>query len=212
MKNKNEKMTTVQQVGFRDIDHQVCLLGSNGYIWKVFSDLSYEDDEKPDGVVVYEYIDHEAGVTFEFLAWASVKDGNIELFGDDDSISLKFRRENVADCMILPGDKFDVSKYQGKIDMINKGYSETEGISVTRNIEQIDNCRSEDFPDDVLVYLLKGDMDTEGCWVRCNDVQDNQIIGELLNEPDKDFGVHCGDPIKFGTMKEDNEIICVAQL
>ncbi len=96
--------------------------------------------------------------------------------------------------------------------MLINTYVYHEGVTITRNITQLDCCRNDDCPDDIMVYLLKNNNKPECCWVRCSDVQNKQLLGSLLNEPYQDFGIHLGDSIRFGIMKQEEKYICVAQL
>ena len=71
----------------------------------------------------------------------------------------------------------------------------------------LDGSRSPEYPDDVLVYLLKEGNDPEGCWVRMEGLEEHRILGELLNEPKEDFGFHQGDLISIYIQKDENENI-----
>lgn len=41
------------------------------------------------------------------------------------------------------------------------------------------------------------------------DVAGDHVIGKLLNEPYKDFGVHEGDTIPLGIVKDGEDYVCV---
>ena len=80
-----------------------------------------------------------------------------------------------------------------------------------RTMRFLDGCRHPDYPDDIAVFLLRGDNQPERVWVRGNHLTEHEIRGELLNEPNADFGVHYGDSIQIAPYKqEDGSIICVS--
>lgn len=87
-KKGSKKTATVKQFSFREINYQVCYLASNKNIENVFSRSSCQGNEKPSGALVYGYIDHDAGFTFEFLAWAILTDGKLKVFNEDFFITL----------------------------------------------------------------------------------------------------------------------------
>lgn len=202
----------VNELGFRQMYHRVCFIRSNTKIINVMKNSDFPGKEKANGVLVYGYIDYEAGFTFEVLGWAFCNDNNIVSYDGNETVTIKLRRGSVADSTIILLDKYDDVRYQSKIDRINEGYSCSDNVAVTREIELIDQCRNGDFPDDVLVYLISENNEPEGCWVRCLGINDNHIQGRLLNEPNQDFGFHCGETIEFGIMKQEEAYICVAAL
>jgi len=204
-------MSKVIDMSFREMYHQVCYISLGNDL--IGSIEGFSKGEDADGAIVYGYIDHEAGFTFELLSLAQYEgDKGIRCFGGNNELTFKLRLGGVAESEMVVLDASGAGEYIEKIKMINDGYECSEGIAITRDIELIDESRSPEYPDDVLVYLLKENLEPEGCWVRCEGVSDSRIQGILLNEPDQDFGVHEGDIISFGIMKQDDENICVASL
>ena len=64
-------------------------------------------------------------------------------------------------------------------------------------------------PDDIAVVLLHDDLQPEQVWVRGDYLAEQEIRGELLNEPNQDFGVHMGDSIRIIPYKGDGgRIVC----
>lgn len=61
-----------------------------------------------------------------------------------------------------------------------------------RSFAFLDGARSVEFPDDIQIVLFQKGMQPEQVWVKCCSFTDNKLYGMLLNEPDQDFGVHCG--------------------
>ena len=78
----------------------------------------------------------------------------------------------------------------------------------------LDACRSPEYPDDVLVYLIQDEKTIEGCWwVRIEGIVERHLKGILLNEPDQDFSRHKGDLIEFFVNQmEDGQIVLCAGL
>lgn len=75
----------------------------------------------------------------------------------------------------------------------------------------LDSCRHPYFPDDILVFLVNGDGQAEGCWARISGQEEDYFSGRLLNEPEFITGFHYGDAIHFKVLKEENgEIKCYA--
>lgn len=205
-------MTTISEVNFRDIYHQICFIAINDNIKHIMNQADFLGAEKANGILAYTYIDYEAGLTFEILCWAVCKEDTLSAFDGNNTVSFKLRGSNVEDCNIVPLTGIECARYQDKIDMVNDVYKCPEGIKFTRGIKDIDSCRNANYPDDILVYLVSEKNQPEGCWVRCTDAKDNHIRGTLLNEPNQDFGVHCGTVIEFGVMKQGDNNICIASL
>ena len=201
-----------KEVNFRSLYHRPIFLKYNSNIRNVMLGIFARIPDMSNGILTYGYIDHECGFTFEFLCTAYAdKEANIACMDGIDNATVKFRMESVSDCEILPAVGIRTERYQSKIDIINDGYKCTEGVQETRYITGLDDSRNEDYPDDVLVYLLNDTCRPEGCWVRCEGVTENSIVGVLLNEPNQRFGVHMWDKIYFQLLKEDSgEIKCIA--
>lgn len=200
----------VSEVSFRDVYHQVCYI-SNGESFRLFAE-HLPNSAKATGVLAYGYIDHQAGLTFEILSCAKLGTGDsLSVFEGIDNASLKYRAASIMESELYPiADKRIKSLFKEKIRMVNEGYKASTSVESTRALTVIDGSRSPEYPDDVMVILLHGDNRPEGCWVRCEGLGDGCIKGELLNEPNADFKVHCGDTIEFGVLKNENGLTCVA--
>ncbi len=96
--------------------------------------------------------------------------------------------------------------------MIRESYdTDNDAKEQIRTMSFLDACRHPDYPDDLAVLLLKGNNQPEQVWVRGNYLTEHEIRGELLNEPNADFGVHYGDSIQIVPYKQDDgRIICVS--
>lgn len=198
------------ELNFRNVYHKLCYISKAANFKAVMKDWPNSDEAT--GVIAYGYIDHTAGLTFEVLACASLKENNrLLVFEGNENHSVKYRFESVSDCEIFfVGNENLRKKFADKIEMIDEGYTATDGVLKVRDITMIDECRSQEYPDDVLVILTRGNNQPEGCWVRCEGIKENYIYGILLNEPNADFTVHMGQLVKFGIAKNNDRIICVA--
>lgn len=198
---------------FRQVYHKICFIAAGKAYKELTEHLPNHDDGN--GTLVYGYVDHHVGLTYEILACA-VRDekGVVTSFDGDDAVSLKMRSGSVSDddLYIVDDDTMFAKKFSQKIESIDKYYRTSDAVEMTRKIKEIDGSRNLNYPDDVLVILLHGENDPEGCWVRCERIENGMLVGELLNEPDSDFTVHRGDMISFGITKMDDGIICVAML
>lgn len=61
----------------------------------------------------------------------------------------------------------------------------------------LDGSRDSSSVDDVLVYLLKEGLSPEKCGVRITGLEEHNLKRTLLNEPNQNFGCHCGEEISF---------------
>lgn len=175
----------------------------------------FPEAETADCVLTYGYIDRDAGLTLEILA-AGKKSGDGYRFAEgNDSISSRIRIGEVAedDAAFFKDEDGSLSeKYAKKLDALH-GYDVSEEIEKTREMDFLDGSRDEACIDDVLVYLIKDGLEPEGCWTRITGLGDHCILGELLNEPDQDFGYHLGEEIAFFVREtEDKKIICFSDM
>ena len=65
--------------------------------------------------------------------------------------------------------------------------------------------------DIVTVYLVRGD-EAEASYVLLKEVREVNIIGTLLSEPQKAYGLHKGDEIGFFLVRNEKGIMCMKVL
>ncbi len=83
----------------------------------------------------------------------------------------------------------------------------------TREMAFLDACRSKECVDDILVHLTCEGLETETHYVKITGLGDRWFIGNLLEEPEQDFGVHVGDEIPFFAQQlKDGSVICFSNL
>lgn len=201
-------MAKLSEAGFRDIYHRICCLSMNDCLRNCATHLQMDGALQATGVLAYGYIDTEAGITFEILCCVTMEDYGVDLF-DSAQTSIKVRRSSLLDCEFAAMDDSVRQRFEGRLQIIDDTYTVPFGVYETRGVRELDGCRHEDFPDDVLVYLYAEGKRLEGCWVRCMGLSGRRIIGKLLNQPDQDFGIRRGDQLTFDCIRTDDRIICV---
>lgn len=82
-------------------------------------------------------------------------------------------------------------------------YNADAEVEISRTIKFLDEFRHKLFPDDVLVITIKNGLNPEGCWAGITGLEEDFIIGTLLNEPDQNFGYHAGDAISMFIYEDD---------
>lgn len=205
-------METIKEIGFRRLYQQYVYIE---YTEKLDILAQYfEGGEQATGVLGYCYVDHEAGLTFEVLALAKRNGEALEFYSGNDETSIKFRYSSVADAgaLLLPSVLPPLKDYAEKTANVDAAYAHSEAVAKTRLLANLDTCRHEEYPDDVLVYLIHGDDHIEGCFVRLENVGEMNLTGTLLNEPAYDYGVHEGDSLDFYLVKNERGIMCMAIL
>ena len=192
---------TVEEIFFREMYHQICLLTDAVLARKFYDMLEMPEGEKPHGLLTYGYIDKDAGFTFSILGGAQVAGGRLKIFPINYKKAAFIRRDGASDADVkILADDYALA-FRDRIQMINDIYSVDEAREQTRFIKNLDAFRHPDYPDDVAVYFFNAEHKPELMWVRCLSVDENILTGELLNEPTKDFDCHAGDKIKFGLAK-----------
>ena len=198
----------VEEVFFRDMYRQICLISGAGVVALVNlrDAFDYPPDEKLDGFLTYAYIDGETFV-FEVLAGARLEANRIKVFPSSYKKSVKLKRGQVDAAEI----KIVTSEYslpfRDRIAIITDRTDADDAKEQTRLIKNLDAFRHPHYPDDVVVYFFSAEHKPELLWVRCVSVDENILAGELLNEPTKDFGCHAGDLIKFGVAQINEQNI-----
>lgn len=201
------------EVGFRAFYHNFIAVPMKDNLKAVVQDFPGAD--KANCILTYGYIDHTAGLTLEVLAAAFKDDEGFSFEVGNTEISSKIRIGSVMEDECFYFDDEDgklYKRYADKVDML-ESYSVGDEIEESRTMDFLDGSRSPEYPDDVLVYLLKNGNNPEGCWVRIEALAEHQIIGTLLNEPDQDFDYHEGERIAFYVHQtEDKEIVLCSNM
>ncbi|MCM1328615.1 MAG: hypothetical protein NC253_04165 [Ruminococcus sp.] len=201
----------ISELNFRSVYHKIFIICDPDLSY--ISDL-FEYDESTNGIMVYGYIDYEAGLTYEILSCVKISDDNtIYVYGGNEGVTFKLRNGSVKNkkAFFIENTKMYEEMFAEKVKSVNEGYCCSAQINSTRKLQILDSSRNQDYPDDVMVILFKEDNQPEGCWVRCSGLADNSIKGILLNEPNQDFSVHLNSEIDFNVLKnDDGNFMCVA--
>ena len=205
------ELYSVKGVNFRKFYHKFVYIECRDVLERLMKDVLNEDDT---GVIAYGYIDEEAGLSFQIAKLASRKDNELYIrdFIDRTMMIMRFGNLENARYLDLSLIDMDLAQFADFEKMIRESYdTENEAKEQIRTMSFLDECRHPDYPDDFAVVLLKGDNQPEQVWVRGNFLSEREIRGELLNEPNADFGVHYGDSIQIVPYKQkDGSIICVS--
>ena len=163
-------------------------------------------------LLVYGYIDHEQGLTFEVLAVGRKDEDSFAFASGESDTRVIIRASNLLDHDFYPVDASYEEEHAAKIDLL-KHYDASPEIEQTRSMEFLDGSREPGFVDDVLVYFVKDEFDVEACWVRIEGVRAPRLVGTLLNEPNQDFGCHRNELVTFSVRKmQDGKAVCIAEL
>ena len=161
------------------------------------------------GALMYGYIDHNAGFTFEIMALETKKQ-NIEYRIVPIGISCKIPRFDVQEMNIEILDNVNVDLFQDKIDIVAKTTQVSKELEELRLYKELDPSRHLEYPDDVMVYFLEEGKEPEACWIRLEGMQDGKMYGTVLTALHQDFGVKEKDTVYFGmTQMEDDKLACV---
>ncbi len=196
-----------------------------------------EIDDSITGVIAYSFIDRTEGISFRPIMVAAMKEDSLQVFtipGYENTLYIfRFREGHGKMNEIHDGDNsmylcaLNPIKYQfldlSVIDFDDESFREIkedmdEVYDAGEMVEQLrskqfsylDKYRHEWYPDDVQAGLYMPDEGIERVWVRLTLVSENEeIFGELLNEPYKDFGCHQGDLIEIEqvNISEDDQAL-----
>ena len=202
-----------QETGFRALYKNFAAFPLNDKFRKAME--GYPNVEDANCMLVYGYIDHEAGLTLEVIAAGIEKDERFKFFEPSQETRFFIRVgavENDDFALFDDSDNSLRNRYAEKLEMLSS-YEVDEEIEKTREMGFLDESRHPHYPDDVQVYLMRDGLDSEICWARIIGLGDHWIMGVLLNEPNQNFDYHQGEKIAFFVEKtEDEKIICYSDM
>ena len=165
-------------------------------------------------MLVYGYIDHEAGLSFELLCAACVfDDGEVSLEPINRSTSFKFRYGAFRGDMVPFSNEGQLYPYVERVQIIRQGYQVSEEVQAIRKIEELDPSRAPGYPDDIVVMFIKEGCQNEGIWCRTEGInaETRLVQMRMLNEPVGAFGRHMGDVVDVALVRLDSgEVRAVA--
>lgn len=204
----------IKDINFRMAYHNFFYISGNEFMNNMKE--HFPNSDNADGLLVYGYIDHYAGLTYELICCARKDGDSLEFFGEDNTSAIKLRAGSISDCDAIYIDKEEnsdlLSNYSEKVNSINIDYSCGKDVSETRKISLLDSSRHALYPDDVKVFIFHGKNQPECCWVRCEGIKDGKIFGNLLNEPNQNMNIHIGETIYFNIVKSSDNIFCIADI
>lgn len=205
------EMHSVKDAGFREFYHRFVYIECRDILERLMKDYLNDDDT---GAIAYGYIDEQAGLSFQIAKLVALKDNELHI---RDSMPgammiMRFGSLEKASYLDLSLIDMDLSQFADFEKMIRDNYdTDNEAKEQLRTLGFLDASRHPEYPDDIAVFLLRSDNKPERVWVRGNYLTEHEIRGELLNEPNADFGVHHGDSIPIVPYKQDDgSIICVS--
>ena len=182
---------------------------------KMLEDYSYKLPAKVDSVLCYCYIDAQAGMSFDFLCLAYFDNGEPDFKSYEKLLAEKIRLFYRYGAVQDDNTKFfsqDVSIFNKRCTMIDEGYHRDEKVLPTRNIKAIDHLRYIQNPDDISVLLRKDGLQVEQVWIRLSGIENGNLSGVLLNEPNSDFGVHMNDLVHVQVTTKGNDVYALCLL
>lgn len=200
-------------MNFRDIVNKYLYIEAARLAQNLGSIFEVTDDVT--GLLCYGYIDAQAGISFEILCCA-VYDADkktLKLLQGNDEQLAKIRLTELleAQAAVLPSEMPRLSEFQRKVAMVQKAYKADEATEAMRKLTSLDPARLATHPDIVTVYLVRGD-EAEASYVLLKEVREVNIIGTLLSEPQKAYGLHKGDEIGFFLVRNEKGIMCMKVL
>ena len=202
-----------QETGFRALYKNFAAFPLNDRFRKAME--GYPNADNANCMLVYGYIDHEAGLTLEVLAAGVKREEKFKFFDPSEDTRLFIRVgavENEEFALFDDSDNSLRNRYARKLEMLDT-YNTDEEIEKTREMRFLDDCRHPHYPDDVRVYLMRDGLNPELCWSRIIGLGEHWIMGVLLNEPNQNFDYHQGEKIAFFVEKtEDEKIICYSDM
>lgn len=206
----NDQKQNIRDVGFRELYQEFIYIDCGELIKSILPDILEDDDN---GLVAYCYIDDEMGLSFRPVAIAKERSDDLETREFPNDIMLVLRYESVEDCQYCQLDfvTIDLEQYDGIKDEVRGSRTLYAGFKEkTRELEWVDQFRHPSHPDDVLVALVKEELDTEYVWVRLSSDL-GVLTGNLLNQPQMDFGISLREEIKIYVHEiSDEEIVLVS--
>lgn len=203
----------LKEMNFRDIAGKYLYIDAAGVAQNLGS--IFEVTEDVTGVLCYGYIDAQAGISFEILCCAEydADKKTLKLLHGNDEQLAKIRLAELmeAQAAVLPSEIPRLSEFKGKVEIVKQAYKADEATEAMRKLTSLDPARLAMHPDIVTVYLVRGD-EAEASYVLLKEVREVNIIGTLLSEPQKAYGLHKGDEIGFFLVRNEKGIMCMKVL
>lgn len=173
----------------------------------------FQQAQQATGVLCYCYLEHNKGLQLEVLCCAAfnAEQLSLKLFAGNKlkSVKLAYASVSEAEAALLPQGLPRLAEFKGKVAATNAFCAADAALEKTRQLTALDHLRKAGQPDDVLVHLVHGE-NVEKVYVRLTAVNELQLYGILVSEPQGDFAVHAGEQLSFYLVKNAQGIMCLA--
>ena len=204
-------LVPLEKENWRDICNSIVYLRCPK-MREVVKKAGFEVDPRNDGVLALCFIDHEQGLSFYVIAAAHIRADNIFVSKENPASQVLLRASSMQNALCLKSDYInaDVSRYESYVTQIVRQYEYGLDDAIKmRGITELDDFRKPFFPDDVEVLLLSKGLEQERVFVRLCKYGQGCLYGELLDEPDQDFGIHKGQIIDFMVLQREGGLSTV---
>jgi hypothetical protein len=229
-----DSLQKFSEVNFRDIYQKFTYIDCRQLLNEM---LPGELDDPITGMIVYCYIDRTEGISFRPFMIAALGKESLQTYEfphlDDTLYVLRLREgkpkmneihENDRHMYLYAVDpnkysfmdlsilNFDTDAFIGIKNMVDENYYVSEAVEDLRSdrFAFLDKYRHPRFPDDVQALLYREENGIEQVWVRLAfATKDNELFGELLNEPNRDYGCHEKDLIELKETDVGDEKVLV---
>ena len=202
----------IEAFNFREIHHQVMLLTEDKENLMI-AEKVFPHENGDNALLLYGYIDHETGITFEILCIAKLIPNQALILRDGSpKVSVKIRYDSIHGILANTESNPEYLKYMSKMNMINNNYRADEAAERFREIRSIDPSRHPQYPDDILIWFVSDGQNPEGIWGRVHGHNGRYLTAILLDEPWRNYGYHKGDRVPFDRMPVNDELKAIAIL
>ena len=207
----------LDEMNFRELDNKFLLIKDIDLKTRMIVERSGSRIRPDDNaILVFGYIDYQAGISFELLCAACVyDDGEVSLEPMNKTVSFKFRYGSFQGDVIPFENAEQLVPFHDRAKSIVEGYAASDDVTEMRTIEALDPSRAPGFPDDIIVFFIKEGYRNEGIWCRTVEIdREKRLIRmQMLNEPDAPFGKHIGDIVDVTLVRmDDGEVKAAAVL
>ena len=196
------------EISFRDMDQKFLLVKDIDMKTRMVIEKSgFRIRQDDNAMLLFGYIDQQAGLSFELLCAACVyDDGEVSLEPASKTTSFKFRYGSFQGDMVPFNNLSQLIPFHDRVQMIKNGYGAPEPVLAIRGIRELDSSRAPGYPDDVVVFFIKEGYRNEGIWCRTvgADPERHLIQMQMLNEPNAPFGKHMGDIVDVTLIQMDS--------
>ena len=174
----------------------------------------FDYNGRVNSIFAYCYVDHTAGLSFLVLSVGLYENGETRYLNTRENKLIVLRKAIFDNSMCTVFD--DNSELEEDYGDFARGFAgkyTSPHLDNLRKMQIIDPYRDDTYPDDVLVYFIREDIEPEAMWVRLEEDNDTYMTGRLLNEPKQDIGYNINDRIDCYLAEiESNNIIILADL